>query len=277
METDIEIWEIDRASRAGTKLGLAERVETEEMLEAVLVENPGMLMRGLTLVGRQFPVETGYADLLGIDEDGRLVVFELKREKLTRDAVAQVLDYGTYLEALPDSELATLITERSGTGGITRISDFEEWYGSQGGESIKPVRMVLVGPLSANMGEALGVVVIIVGGGRWRGMTAGREEMIWRRGDRAAVAGEERSDNPPLPTPVRCARRPRTRRWWPSRDAASSRRKTSCGSSRRRIGARNLVRSGGSGPIRGDFAESDPRGSRLTAMGDLSRPVAPPA
>lgn len=145
MKTDIGIWEIDRASRAGTKLGLAARVETEEMLEAVLVENPGMLMRGLTLVGRQIPVETGYADLLGIDGDGRLVVFELKREKLTRDAVAQILDYGTYLEALPDSELATLITERSGTAGIGKISDFEEWYGSQGGDSIKPVKMVLVG------------------------------------------------------------------------------------------------------------------------------------
>ena len=145
MKTDIGIWEIDRASRAGTKLGFAERVETEEMLEAVLVENPGMLMRGLTLVGRQVPVETGYADLLGIDEDGRLVVFELKREKLTRNAVAQILDYCTYLEALSDSELATLIAERSGTDGINEISDFEEWYGSQGGDSIKPVRMVLVG------------------------------------------------------------------------------------------------------------------------------------
>ena len=145
MKTDIGIWEIDRASRAGTKLGLAERVETEEMLEAVLVENPGMLMRGLTLVGRQVPVETGYADLLGIDEDGRLVVFELKREKLTRGAVAQILDYCTYLEALPDSDLATLISERSGTHGINKISDFEEWYGSQGGDAIKPVRMVLVG------------------------------------------------------------------------------------------------------------------------------------
>lgn len=145
MKTDIGIWEIDRASGAGTKLGLAERVETEEMLEAVLVENPGMLMQGLTLVGRQIPVETGCADLLGIDEDGRLVVFELKREKLTRKAVAQILDYCTYLEALPDSDLATLITERSGTDGINKISDFEEWYGSQGGDSIKPVRMVLVG------------------------------------------------------------------------------------------------------------------------------------
>ena len=84
------------------------------MLEVVLVANPDMLMRGLTLVGRQVPVETGYVDLLGIDEDGRLVVFELKREKLTRDAVAQILDYCTYLEALSDSELATLLAERRG-------------------------------------------------------------------------------------------------------------------------------------------------------------------
>ena len=145
MKTDIGIWEIDRASRAGTKLGLTERVETEEMLEAVLVANPDMLMRGLTLVGRQVPVATGYVDLLGIDEDGRLVVFELKREKLTRDAVAQILDYCTYLEALSDSELATLLAERSGKDGIKEIADFEEWYGSQRGDSIRPVRMVLVG------------------------------------------------------------------------------------------------------------------------------------
>lgn len=145
MKTDIGIWEIDRKSRAGTKLGFAERVETEEMLEDVLVANPDMLMRGLRLVGRQLPVETGNLDLLGIDEDGRLVVFELKREKLTRDAVAQILDYCSYLEALPDSELSALIAERSGKRGIDRIADFEEWYASQVGDSIKPVRMVLVG------------------------------------------------------------------------------------------------------------------------------------
>ena len=82
---------------------------------------------------------------MGIDEDGRLVVFELKREKLTRAAVAQVLDYCTYLETLPDSEIGALLAERSGKGGIERIGDFEEWYGSQRGESLRPIRMVLVG------------------------------------------------------------------------------------------------------------------------------------
>ena len=145
MKTDIGIWQIDSTSQAGSKLDLAERVETEETLEAVLVANPEMLMRGLTLVGRQVPVETGFVDLLGIDEDGRLVVFELKREKLTRAAVAQILDYCTYLETLSDSEIGTLLAERSGKDGIGKIGDFDEWYASQRGESIRPVRMVLVG------------------------------------------------------------------------------------------------------------------------------------
>ena len=132
-------------SRAGSKLYVTDRVETEEMLEDVLVANPDMLMSGLTLVGRQVPVETGFVDLVGIDEDGRLVVFELKREKLTKAAVAQVLDYCTYLETLSDSEIGTLLAERSNKDGIERIGDFEEWYGSQRGESLRPIRMVLVG------------------------------------------------------------------------------------------------------------------------------------
>ena len=145
MKTDIGIWKIDRESRTGRKLDLADRIETEKMLEDVLVANPNVLMGGLTLIGRQVPVGTGYIDLLGIDEDGRLVVFELKREKLTREAVAQILDYCTYLETLSESELATLIAERSGKHGIRSFADFDEWYANQAGDALRPVRMVLVG------------------------------------------------------------------------------------------------------------------------------------
>ncbi|MYC91066.1 MAG: hypothetical protein F4X15_06295 [Gemmatimonadetes bacterium] len=59
--------------------------------------------------------------------------------------VAQVLDYCTYLETLPDSEIGTLPTQRSAKDGVERMGDFEEWYGSQRGESLRPVRMVPVG------------------------------------------------------------------------------------------------------------------------------------
>ncbi len=145
MKTNIGIWQIERESRKSTKLDPAKQVGTEEMLEDILTANPGMLMHGLTLVGRQVPVRTGYIDLLGIDNEGKLTVFELKREKLTRKAVAQVLDYGSYLESLSESELGTLISEESGKNGIDKIPDFDEWYAIQWEDALKPVQMVLVG------------------------------------------------------------------------------------------------------------------------------------
>ncbi len=145
MKTNIGIWQIERESRKSTKLAPAKQVGTEEMLEDILTANPGMLMHGLTLVGRQVPVATGYIDLLGIDNEGKLTVFELKREKLTRNAVAQVLDYGSYLESLSESKLATLIAEESGKNGIDKITDFDEWYANQWEDALKPVQMMLVG------------------------------------------------------------------------------------------------------------------------------------
>ena len=121
------------------------------MLEDVLVENPGLLIEDLILVGRQTPTEGGPLDLLGVDGDGRLVVFELKRGTLSRDAVAQVIDYASYLDNLDLTDLAEHISENSGKHGIDKIDDFPDWYGkqefegSESLESLKPLRMVLVG------------------------------------------------------------------------------------------------------------------------------------
>ena len=145
---EIKIWAADGAGGA-IPLDLAQRMDSERLLEDTIVNNPDLLIEGLTLVGRQTPTEGGPLDLLGVDEDGRLVVFELKRGTLSREAVAQVIDYASYLQAMPDQELANFISQRSGAHGITKIDDFPEWYEakSQGQElsALKPVRMVLVG------------------------------------------------------------------------------------------------------------------------------------
>ena len=149
MTDEIKIWAMDGSSDDAELVSPTDRVEREEYLERVLAKNPDMLMPGLTLVGRQTPTENGSLDLLGVDEDGRLVVFELKRKNSTRDAVAQVIDYCSYLESLSEEELAESIAKHSGKNGIGKIKDFEEWYGEQheGKEltQMKPVRMALVG------------------------------------------------------------------------------------------------------------------------------------
>jgi hypothetical protein len=88
-------------------------------------------------------------DLLGIDREGRLVLFELKRGLLTRDAVAQVLDYGSFIERLDSEEFASLIEKSSGRLGIDRIDDFADWYQGEFPDVAEPppaeMSLVLVG------------------------------------------------------------------------------------------------------------------------------------
>ena len=142
---DIQIWSIGDSQVA--QLEASNRMESEQLLEETLVNNPNLLMEGLTLVGRQTPTQGGPLDLLGVDEDGKLVVFELKRGTLSRDAVAQIIDYASYLNAMDPASLASHISESSGAHGIDEIEDFKEWYGQDFGEleSLKPLRMFLVG------------------------------------------------------------------------------------------------------------------------------------
>ena len=124
-------------------------MDTESLLEETLVKNPQLLIPGLRLVGRQTPTPTGGGelDLLGVDKDGKLVIFELKRGTLSRDAVAQIIDYASDLDAMVLDTLASHISERSGKNGIEKIEDFQEWYGRDFGEleGLRPLRMCLVG------------------------------------------------------------------------------------------------------------------------------------
>ena len=142
---DIKLWELNES--LATPLKSNNELESEHLLEETLVQNPSLLIEGLTLVGRQTPTEGGPLDLLGVDEDGRLVVFELKRGTLSREAVAQIIDYASDLDNMDPAALATHISDSSGEHGIEEIEDFEEWYNNRIGEleSLKPFRLFLVG------------------------------------------------------------------------------------------------------------------------------------
>ena len=142
---EVKIWVIEDSQAA--PLNPAGRIENERLLEETLVKHPDLLMEGVTLVGRQTPTDGGPLDLLGVDDEGRLVVFELKRGTLSRDAVAQVIDYASYLDAMDVTDLAEYISERSGAHGIDKIEDFQGWYSQAFDEleSLKPLRMFLVG------------------------------------------------------------------------------------------------------------------------------------
>lgn len=147
MADEIRIWAIGGSGEV-LEVEPTDRTRTEQSLEDTLAANPEMLMPGLTLVGRQTPIAGGYLDLLGVDQNGQIVVFELKRGTLTREAVAQVIDYGSALESLNENDIASLVVKH-GMLEIEGIDDFVDWYSQYSDEqqpaSLKPVQMVLVG------------------------------------------------------------------------------------------------------------------------------------
>jgi hypothetical protein len=146
----IQVWSILKDASGPAKIAeTIENTETEALLEELFVKSPSLLGDDITLVGRQVPTDGGPLDLLGVDEDGRLIVFELKRGTLTRDAVAQVLDYASDLAERDPDRIAGLVQEYSGRLGIEKIEDFEGWHSSRFPDSASVLaegpKMVLVG------------------------------------------------------------------------------------------------------------------------------------
>lgn len=148
---EIKLWELTKNESGcptAVPVASARQMETEGQLEEILVQCPDLLMQGLKLIGRQTETPGGPLDLLGVDMDGRLVVFELKRGTLMREAVAQIIDYGSFLSELEPDELSKHISDRSGKNGIEKIDDFMDWYQEQFIKTLSTIgkpRMVLVG------------------------------------------------------------------------------------------------------------------------------------
>jgi hypothetical protein len=148
---EVRLWKLLKDSVNGPSVARIDGVdatESEALLEQVLMHSPDVLMDGLTIIGRQNGINGGSLDLLGVDDEGRLVVFELKRGELTRLAVAQVIDYASCLSEMEPEELDSHITQMSGRYGVEKIDGFADWYRTAFGKSPSDLgrpRMVLVG------------------------------------------------------------------------------------------------------------------------------------
>ncbi|MGW5075804.1 hypothetical protein [Rhodococcus sp. NPDC004095] len=72
----------------------------------------------------------GRVDLLGIDASGGLHLLELKRDRTPRDVVAQVLDYGSWVQGLSDSDVRDIFdTYRRGSVDIGFDEAFAKAFG----------------------------------------------------------------------------------------------------------------------------------------------------
>jgi hypothetical protein len=86
--------------------------EDEDALHTLIEEAPQLLplagAPNLAIVGREIGLGTGFADLVAVEQSGRLVVIEVKLSKnaeARRAIVAQILTYAAYLHGLSLSDL----------------------------------------------------------------------------------------------------------------------------------------------------------------------------
>lgn len=103
MAVEMAIW---RMTDAGPLQLVSSPLVSEQRLEDMLAEDPGMCGIDLLVIGRQVRTRYGgFIDLLALDADGRAHVLELKRDRTPRDVVAQTLDYGSWVQDLGIEDL----------------------------------------------------------------------------------------------------------------------------------------------------------------------------
>ncbi|MPY58375.1 endonuclease NucS domain-containing protein [Streptomyces spongiae] len=120
MPLEFGLWRVDdRPVRVATR-----SMPLESRLEELIEADPGILGHPLLLIGRQVSTQYGkVVDLLGMDAEGGLHVLELKRDRTPREVVAQVLDYGSWVQELTNEQIRDIYTSYARGRGLPEELD----------------------------------------------------------------------------------------------------------------------------------------------------------
>src|SRR5262249_42926698 len=110
MPVEFGIWRIDsKEYPVSVSLG---GMDFESRLEEILEKDISIASPNWMIIGRQVRTDwDGRIDLLAIDQEGNLIVIELKRNKTPREILAQALDYGSWVRNLKSDSIASIYNE----------------------------------------------------------------------------------------------------------------------------------------------------------------------
>lgn len=111
------------------RLGFQERRDIQEWVAA----NPGILGDDLLVIGKEF---SGFdrtnerLDLLAVDQDGRLVVIELKRDDTGADAHWQAIKYASYLRRASVEHIVEMLANYRGVSEEDAANTLQQHLGA---------------------------------------------------------------------------------------------------------------------------------------------------
>ncbi len=117
---------------------------SEEKLHDLVESAPGLLpLSGnpsVVVLGREVAVGPGYADLVAVEPDGRLVIVEIKlrrNSEARRAVIAQILTYAAYLKGLSVPDLEAVLRRHLDKADAASVLDLVR--GSDQSAEIEPV------------------------------------------------------------------------------------------------------------------------------------------
>jgi hypothetical protein len=126
MPIEVGIWKIN---------GKVEKInfsplDDEKKLETILCSDLSILDPDYLLIGNQ--VLTAYGkviDILAMNQEGDLVIVELKRNRTPRDVIAQILDYASWVSDLTIKDIENIFLEKN--NGKEFEKGYEEKFGNE--------------------------------------------------------------------------------------------------------------------------------------------------
>ena len=161
------IWKIeDKIPKKLEETGLKAEKLLEEHLEDWIISDPSILGEKLLVIGRQvrIPDTKDRLDVLAIDPQGKAVIIELKRGKLSDPVDVQALRYASYISKWKFEDLenqARNFLGKAGDATFNFIALYENFCEEAGVDEIPALnedqRMIIVG---ASVKEKLGSVAL---------------------------------------------------------------------------------------------------------------------
>ncbi len=110
MPIEVGIWNINN----GIKKVAFSSIESERKLEDILVKDISILSEDILLIGRQIQTDYGkFIDMLAIDQDGNLLIIELKKNRTPREVVSQAIDYASWVQNLSYDQILNIYEEKN--------------------------------------------------------------------------------------------------------------------------------------------------------------------
>ncbi len=115
MPTQIKTWQVvdGKLQPIDSRMANEGRKEAED-LEEWISTNPSIIHPEIVIIGRQTLTKSGPLDLLAIDKQGNIVIIELKRDLLPREALVQAIDYASDIADWSVEKLSEICVKYTG-------------------------------------------------------------------------------------------------------------------------------------------------------------------